>query len=400
MLEVRPADKMRDDEIALLDQAKLAELAPFEAWSAQGTNRELAYATHGAFRYFGKFPPPIANHLITEYSCSSDYVIDPMCGSGTTGVESLLLGRDCTITDINPLSVLIARVKTRYVPAQDLRLAVQRVVEKYAPVEDDLFSPVGLRNADHWFLPHTTKSLKGLKLAIDSESNEILREFLLVAFAASVRRVSRATTQQGRLFLDATTALEDALPTFLKRADILINGISNLPEHHSRIEVMQHDIQETLPDRYSGKAGLVILHPPYFNAYKYSSINALELAWLGLDVKIFRRGEVREAFKVGKPEKVAEYIDDMVKVMRNTISLLRPGGVLGLMIGDTCIRGSYISVTRMLIDRLADVSVTVDRVALRVPQYTEATWVASQRRTGGNVGVTLNDFIIVFKRRA
>jgi hypothetical protein len=41
----------------------------------------------------------------------------------------------------------------------------------------------------------------------------------------------------------------------------------------------------------------------------------------------------------------------------------------------------------------------LDRVVLRVPKYTEASWVASQRRRSDRIGVTLNDFILILRRR-
>ena len=59
-LEVRDAQSMTEEEKVLLDLSGLAEFAPVKIWSACGTNQQMAYSTHGAFRYFGKFPPPIA----------------------------------------------------------------------------------------------------------------------------------------------------------------------------------------------------------------------------------------------------------------------------------------------------------------------------------------------------
>jgi hypothetical protein len=78
---------------------------------------------------------------------------------------------------------------------------------------------------------------------------------------------------------------------------------------------------------------------------------------------------------------------------------LVPGGCLALMMGDTTIRGDYIRVTRQLIAMLETGTRAFDleKIVLRVPQYTEASRVASQRRSGERVGVTLNDFILIFR---
>ena len=76
------------------------------------------------------------------------------------------------------------------------------------------------------------------------------------------------------------------------------------------------------------KAPLVICHPPYFNVYKYSGIFSLEMAWLGYEIQAIRRLEIREFFKVGKPEKVAHYVHDLSRALRN-IARHRAGRSLG-----------------------------------------------------------------------
>ncbi len=81
-LEVRKRRQLFPDEIEKMKRANLEGYAKLEAWTALGTNKQLAYATHGAMRFFGKFPPPIATYLIDKYTANDSLVIDPMSGSG------------------------------------------------------------------------------------------------------------------------------------------------------------------------------------------------------------------------------------------------------------------------------------------------------------------------------
>lgn len=394
-LEVSPWSQ---NEVLLAEQLRLSRLeeldAPIEIWTSSATSRELRYATHGLYRFFGKFPPPVARYLITKFTSDADMVLDPMCGSGTTGVEALLLGRTAELADVNPFSVLLAKVKTRNIPQQDL-------LNIRDQLRDDLHnsngkhdtSTPGLRNADHWFLRATIESLAKIRSAIESVDIESAhRDLLWVVFASVVRRVSRATTQQGRLFLDALTAIEDAEPLFFERLEDAARIVAALPEQPQpkvHLRPAAHPTQTRFP--------LIICHPPYYNSYKYSSINALELAWLRMDIKEFRPHEVREAFKIGKPEKLEEYLIDMAAVLRNLSHNLTPGGTLALMIGDTVLRKNYVPVTRLLLDRVPELRARVS--AFRVPKYTEASWVASQRRNGDQVGITLCDYIILLEPR-
>ncbi len=397
-LEVRTALTPRERDFLAL--AGLDELAPSEAWTVLGTSRALAYSTHGIFRYFGKFPPPIARHLIQRHSAKGEFVLDPMAGSGTTAVEAASLGRHVVARDISPLSLLLTRVKTTHVPRDRSAAALTRTLERAERLGlGELATPLGLRYAEHWFLPATRESLGRLRAAIEPETDAAARELLLAAFASTVRRVSRATTEQGRLFLDAATAREDALPTFRERYAKYATAVAALaPERATHVHVEEHDVKQ--PTGVPARFRLAVVHPPYFNNYKYSAINALELAWLGFSPERVRPQEIREAFKVGRPERVGDYVTDLGAALGAVATELADGGTLCVMLGDTVIRDEYVQVTRRLLQALAVSSacLELERIVVRVPKYTEASWVASQRRRKSDVGVSLHDFILIFTR--
>lgn len=246
------------------------------------------------------------------------------------------------------------------------------------------------------------KDMKKLEIWADSfhegVSDADVRDFYNVCLSASIRTVSRATTQQGRLFLDVVTAKKDCLDTFVKKAKKVILAVSALPNKKVDLEISAHNAGESFDlDEVNN---LIIVHPPYFNSYKYSSVNSLELAWMRVDHASVRKNEVREFFKVGKAEKIACYVDDMSKTLNNVVATMKPGGIMALMIGDTIIKGEYIQATKMLLDRFLaeNPQIKVEKIVLRVPKYTEASWSASQRRKSDKVGISLNDFIVIFRR--
>ena len=49
--------------------------------------------------------------LIKEFAGNNDIIYDPFCGSGTTIVQSLINGNEVIGTDINPLALLITKVR-------------------------------------------------------------------------------------------------------------------------------------------------------------------------------------------------------------------------------------------------------------------------------------------------
>ena len=75
------------------------------------------YATHGLHAFAARLPPPLARWAIESFTDPGDYVLDVMCGSGTTLVEGLLTARHAWGVDIDPLARLISMVKATPIPA-------------------------------------------------------------------------------------------------------------------------------------------------------------------------------------------------------------------------------------------------------------------------------------------
>ena len=374
---------------------------PCEEWSSAASNRALRYFSHGLFRYFGKFPPLVARHLISAYTKPGDTVLDPMIGCGTTAVEALLLQRHCVGLDVNPLSILLTKVKSHRSDAHEARSALAAVMSRVAKrhpkcMPDPSKWPTSIRT-EHWFLPETSHWLQLLREAIAEAPGIAERELLQVAYAGILRKVSRATSQQGRLFLDVETAEPDPRKRFETAVKQAIAATAALPPHKFNLEL--HEASSKEQDFTQWQVPLIICHPPYFNVYKYSSILSLEAAWLGHDIKSIQKREIREFFKIGKPDNVTRYVDDMQLALRRIAAAMQPRAVLALMVGDTAIHGQRIQTTRLLAEAVSDVLVPT-KVAVRTPKFTEASWAASQRRTGDKVGVAITDFVVHFRRRS
>jgi DNA modification methylase len=393
-IEVRKKNQLTKEELKKINLAKLNNFKDIQAWTAIGSNKELSYSTHGAMRFFGKFPPPIATYLINKFTKPNSLVIDPMCGSGTTAVECTLNKRLCEVFDVNPLMLLLTKVKTTPLNIKKINKEFKIIKKNYKPKKFSEKNYRGIKNIEHWFLKDTLNSLLGIKFLIDKIKNKNLKNFFLICFLSIVRRVSKATTQQGRLFLDIKTAQAETFSFFEKKVDKFKDSVCSLPGNKN-IKIRNLSLLE---NKKNYKADLVILHPPYFNSYKYSSINSLELYWMNFDHAEIRKKEIREFFKVGKIENYKKFVDDMSKCLENAFSMLKKNGHLALMMGDTTIGGEYVRVVYETIIASKIKKSSIKTVALRVPKYTEASWATSQRRIKKNIGITLNDFIIIFKK--
>src|SRR3989337_3604220 len=78
--------------------------------------------THGFHKYPAKFIPHIPKWAINKYLAgqTSKTILDLFCGSGTTLAEGILAGHNVIGIDIDPLSCLIAKVKTTIVNTSEL----------------------------------------------------------------------------------------------------------------------------------------------------------------------------------------------------------------------------------------------------------------------------------------
>ncbi|SIT35152.1 hypothetical protein BN2475_40023 [Paraburkholderia ribeironis] len=107
------------------------------------SRRKNEYLTHGFHKYKAKFFPRLARSLI-NYTCpdSAGVVLDPYCGSGTTGVEASLMGMQAVEFDLDPLSAFISDSKAvlGHLDLQKFREAAARLPAKASSVVPDLIS--------------------------------------------------------------------------------------------------------------------------------------------------------------------------------------------------------------------------------------------------------------------
>lgn len=108
-----------------------------------------SYLTHNIHKYTAKLIPHIPRYLITKHAPEGSLVLDPFCGSGTTILEARLLGHCAIGIDINPLAVLISKVKTTPLDEIDLELAVKTINKKLVNYQKQ--QEISFPNIKYWF---------------------------------------------------------------------------------------------------------------------------------------------------------------------------------------------------------------------------------------------------------
>jgi hypothetical protein len=67
-------------------------------------------------------------------------------------------------------------------------------------------------------------------------------------------------------------------------------------------------------------------------------------------------------------------------------------------VGDTVIRGEHIPVTSRLLKSIPSKAYEVERLLIRIPKYTEASYSAAQRRDKSKVGVKMPDHLLILRK--
>lgn len=101
-----------------------------------GHKGSIFYRAHS---YHTKVPPEGIARLIEHYTDPGDWVLDPFCGSGMTGVACLTTGRQGLLSDLSPAAVHIASNYVTPVDPAAFGSAAAQVIERLASLERSLY---------------------------------------------------------------------------------------------------------------------------------------------------------------------------------------------------------------------------------------------------------------------
>lgn len=279
---------------------------------------DFVWTSHKIFRYPAKFHPPVARRLVELFSNEGDVVLDPFCGSGTLLVESLLLGRNCVGTDIDPLAVFVANAKTTRYNVNELERTVCGLEERLSELRDldakrdgdfscDISNAAYIRRVNsfgyrppripklhHWFRNRVILQLCELDhVSTEAASGKSkVAKFLSLAFASIIRNSSNADpvpvsgleVTAHMLRLEAEGRSIDPFVLFIRALKRNLEAVRSFESFAQKYPVAAKVRQKNAvePWRGSQKFNAIITSPPYLSAVDYYRRHQLEMYWLGL----------------------------------------------------------------------------------------------------------------------
>ena len=404
---------------ALLPDEKLLDPGPppTYAWDISQTISELAYLTHGYYRYYGKFPPTIARKLLRVFRpTKGQCVLDNFCGGGTTLVEAKCEGIPAIGIDISPLAILASRVKSTVVNTVEVRDTLSVLAKRFrekltVQFEDHSKLLPDSRVLQKWFDEDIAGELLALKLALMELPESVEREFLVLAFFAIIRRVSLAYDGEVRPHINKDKRKKDVWVTYERHLKHMLDRMQQFSlECDSEVDVVAICGDSRQTDRIvqsrGTPVGLIISHPPYLNCFDYAPVFKLQYSWMtgftyefesGVDYEHVRTNEVR-AWPATNEAVSTGYMNSLQETYQSAYNILEPGGRCCVVLGDCTIKGELVPVLDVFTNIMLEIGFELDRTYLRTTHYGTGKYAYASRADYHGKAASKRDGILVFSK--
>jgi len=268
-------------------------------------NFSTGYATHGLFPYRGKFHPQLIKGILNILKTQpGDLVLDPMCGSGTLNVEASIIGIESIGIEKSPFCVLMSKVK-----------------HEALKVDSTILSSI-LKNMHKNY----ETLISGKKLPTDffyHDGLKLEKAITLLAFLDTMGYAKRCSKSINVLFPSVLKRYVGQINSFIQARNKL-----NLKIGKARFEI--GDARNLYLEDKSIDA--IITSPPYSFAIDYVENDRPQLEYLGYDTSKLKEEMIGLKGKTIK-EKLANYFDDMNKVLSEMYRVLKIGKYAVIIIG-------------------------------------------------------------------
>jgi len=346
---------------------------PLEALNLNWTERDLPERlrtrhVHRLHPYLGKFIPQLAEVFLRKFFRVGQTVLDPFVGSGTTLVQANELGIHAVGYDISAFNVLLCRAKTErydlnqakreiYDALERTRLATQRSEQLSLLDEPSALEGYSTADSDYlceWYAPRALQELLAYREAI--ETGEYVYKDLLRVILSRSARSARLTPHYELDFPKAPQrepyycykhrrVCEPTTEAFKFLERYSVDTLRRIREFaqvrtDARVAVYHADSRTAPLPPIDG----VLTSPPYVGLIDYHEQHAYAYHLLGLhDLSHLEIGAARN----GASERARQaYVNDIVQVFRNALSVMPTGGWLIVVANDK--HGLYPQIAELL----------------------------------------------------
>ena len=345
--------------------------------------RSVEQWTHGYHRYPAKFLPNLVKKLIEEYTCEVDLVADLFAGCGTTLVEAKVHGRKSIGVDINPVAKLITKAKTNPIDPEKLEKKFNLIVKSFDGFDVREYSNIAVHERiDYWFTKEHKAKIAFLYDNILTIKNRTTKDFFLVALSHILKNCSRWLQSSTKPQVDPHKNPTDPFVAFEFHTKQMMRKNAEFYEQLNKDNYLKTKCEIRLEDARktsirTNSVGAVITSPPYVTSYEYADIHQLTGYWYEYitDLTAFRKNFIGTFYSLNQDlecsselakeiinellekdkrtaREVANYFKDMQAVAKETHRILKKGGHVCLVIGNTTFKNVKIKSAEVFADIL------------------------------------------------
>ncbi len=275
-----------------------------DRWDYRGKRKSERDYVHGFCTYPAMMVPKMQREILEVCLEQSNNkrlkLLDPFAGSGTVLVEGMLKGLDIVGIDINPLAVLLCKVKTTIINPEILEKHVKKLKEEIDILRTSSIKRHSFEGIDKWFTEQAVKDLTILREAIIKDNDINVRRFFWATFCEIVRIVSNSRDCTYKLHIKEKTDIanynKDAIELFLKTLNYnekkyfsfysTLKTSGNLKKdgnsYKGNIKIVLSD-SITYLKHTKQKFDLVLTSPPYGDNHttvSYGQYSVMPLRWI------------------------------------------------------------------------------------------------------------------------
>ena len=393
-----------------LSQTDITKVSNLDSLDWESKDASTRYLTHSYHPYSAKYIPQIPRYLISNLTNRNDLILDNFVGSGTTLVESKILGRHAIGVDINPLACLVAKVKITNIQESDLKrisavcisiredILKLRASREYNNTSTFNQGPELIYNNNHlmakipnpnilkWFNKNVIYELLTIKLKIDLLEENHIRDFLLVAFSSILRSASNANSGFGNLMINKKPPnkgnIFEKFNRVANKMAIKMEEFNQVTENDSDIRIFNHDARN-LKFLEDDTISFICSHPPYMASVPFAEYQKLSLWWLG-----FSQQELENKLIGGRRARndtAERFFQDIFLALTEMKRVLQKNKYCCIVIGNPVYNNREWHLNEMIKKNASDVGLTLLKEIARM----------KYRLTMGKMK---REFIIIFKK--
>jgi hypothetical protein len=368
------------------------------------------------FPYREGYSTRLVNAFIKELKITGN-IFDPFSGSGTTLLASRHNNLNSFGIDVNPISVLVAKVENVNYSIIDIKI-LQNEIEKLKTVSRSKeFFQTSFDLADKIFNSEILQSLLQLKFHIKDIQNQKIQNLLFVAWLSIIEDVSnikkegngikyknRKRTQSGYINIEKEVWEKLAFPEdkfnfvktkLLKQLEIISLDIKfNYGPCEKQPLIFQGCCLE-FDKFFPNEIQFTFFSPPYCNCFDYFEIHKVDL-WLGDFVKdkeefrllrntgfrsntnslnhkpiIYKNEHLENLISLFDSEKlwnkripsvVRGYFDDTHSLLNKLFNQTVKGGKIGIVVGNSAYSGVIIPSDVLIADIASEIGFKVKNI--------------------------------------